>query len=571
MVQKGDRWQLVEMTEPIDAMEDQECEIEELKGQYMAKIVTFVAPSTVAQAPEDLGFEVEGFDYEASKRMKTNVEDYEIPEAEGEEEMEGRDIAVPDPQGGVSLDDQAVHIEVGVAIPARIQVNGVELTLESPLRTLRAACAFYQIGQPGSKAKCFSRLVEHQAQLELLQARDLANQALASQGRVPREQAIAKEPNEEEKRKHSLTHVPYAPWCPSCIKHRGRPDPHRRTGKSREAGTVVSFDFSYTNERGIGPLGAPEEADQAQMGVADEGGALWLVAARSETGCLLGLPLRSKNQTSLIAHELLAFTQPLGHEKVTYYADNEPTARRVLKLLVQARRAIGLETHMRTTKLYDSSGNSLAENAVQRIRGVAASLMEEIVVQTGLRFSAQHPLWSWCCRHSAWIVNRFQATQGTTSYELAYGRPYEGKICRYGEVISAYVKHKQGYKADPRWKLGICLGKSETQDCWIVGDGSRVFLSRSIRRVDQSWKHYLGCFKGFSAYSWEYQTNFGGRIVPSKRLATLVEGPAANLTVEDLEALAEKDREAYEVITFARSYAGKIEERKEEEVVPERP
>ena len=50
--------------------------------------------------------------------------------------------------------------------------------------------------------------------------------------------------------------------------------------------------------------------------------------------------------------------------------DNEPATRQVLKLLVQARTAIGLETHMRTTKLYDSSGNSLAENAVQRIRGV---------------------------------------------------------------------------------------------------------------------------------------------------------------------------------------------------------
>ena len=201
----------------------------------------------------------------------------------------------------------------------------------------------------------------------------------------------------------------------------------------------MSFDFSYTNARGIGPLGAPEEGDQAQIGAPDEGGALWLIAVCSETGYLMGLPLRSKNQTSLIAHEVLAFTQLLGHEKVTYYADNEPATRQVLKLLVQARTAIGLETNMRTTKLYDLSGNSLAENAVQRIRGVAASLMEEVATQTGLRFSAQHPLWSWCCRRSAWVLNRFQATQGTTSYELVYGRPYEGKVCRYGKV-HAYVK-----------------------------------------------------------------------------------------------------------------------------------
>ena len=182
-----------------------------------------------------------------------------------------------------------------------------------------------------------------------------------------------------------------------------------------------------------------------------------------------------------------------------------------------------------------------------------------------MRFSAQHPLWSWCCRHSAWVFNRFQATQGTTSYELVYGRPYDGKVCRYGEVVHAYVKPKQGYKADPKWKIGICLGKSETQDCWIIGDGSRVFLSRSIRRVEQSWQSFLSCFKAFSAYSWEYQTNFGGRIVPSKRLIAVVEGPAASLPVEDLEKLAEDDKEAYEVITFARSYAGKIDQRKDDE------
>ena len=78
---------------------------------------------------------------------------------------------------------------------------------------------------------------------------------------------------------------------------------------------MASLDFSYTNARGIGPLGVPEEVDQAQI----EGGALWLIAVCSETGYLMGLPLRSKNQTSLIAHELLAFTQLLGHEKVTYY------------------------------------------------------------------------------------------------------------------------------------------------------------------------------------------------------------------------------------------------------------
>ena len=48
---------------------------------------------------------------------------------------------------------------------------------------------------------------------------------------------------------------------------------------------------------------------------------------------------------------------------------------------------------------------------------------------------------------------------------------------------AAYTKPKQGFKADPRWKVGICLGKTDLQDNWIIGDGNRVLLSRSARRV----------------------------------------------------------------------------------------
>ena len=51
-----------------------------------------------------------------------------------------------------------------------------------------------------------------------------------------------------------------------------------------------------------------------------------MVAVCSETGSLLGLPLKSKNQMNLITHELLAFTQLLGHEAAQYFCDNEPTA-----------------------------------------------------------------------------------------------------------------------------------------------------------------------------------------------------------------------------------------------------
>ena len=310
-------------------------------------------------------------------------------------------------------------------------------------------------------------------------------------------------------------------------------------------------------------MGAEEE-DQAQEGVHDEeSGALWLIAVCSETGSLLGLPLKSKNQMNLITHELLAFTQVLGHEAVQYYCDNEPTARQIVRLLVSSRTAMGLKTTMRATKLYDSAGNSLAENAVHRVRGLAASMMESLAEKIGLRFHHQHPLWSWACRHAAWTLNRYQVLRGTTSFELTHGKAYEGKVCPLGEVVFAYSKQKQGFKADPRWKVGICLGKTEVQDAWVIGDGNRVFLSKSLRRVADASTRYLACYQAFTAYSWEFQQNFGGRIVPSKRVAAMVGGPLLGLPTAETKGIAVDDDDAREIIAFSKSYAGKLEEVKD--------
>ena len=558
LVERRGQWELVEMAEPLDGLWEQEEPIEELKEEERSRVMTFIAPS--GTVPETFGFEVmDGFHFKSSPE---GMEELAVPEAMEDEEVEGVDIPGGERVPGASLEDQEARLEIGVAVPSQLQVNGIVLTLESPLRSLRAACAFYRIGQSGGKQKCFNRLMAHQHQLELLMARDLAAQGRATDERIPVEQASAREPTVEERRQHELTHLPYQPWCTACLKHRARQGQHRRTGKSHEQGCpTVSFDFCYVKSSGSGAIGEEAE-DGAQAGLEVERGALLLIAVCSQTGYLLALPVKSKNQMSLITHELLAFTQVLGHEEVQYYSDNEPTLRQILKLLVNARSSMGLKTTMRTTKIYDSAGNGLVENAIQRIRSLAATLMESLAERIELKFQSQHPIWSWACRHSAWLINRFQPFHGSTSYELAHGRSYEGKLCNFGEICFAYCKPKQGFKADPKWRIGIYLGKTEIQDNWAIGDVNRVYLSRSMRRMADASKKNLMCYKGFTAYSWEYQQNFGGRIVPSKRMASMVGMPMSQ-ALPPSSVVSPDDVDAQEILAFVKSYAGKREEAKD--------
>ena len=98
------------------------------------------------------------------------------------------------------------------------------------------------------------------------------------------------------------------------------------------------------------------------------------------------------------------------------------------------------------------------------------------------------------------------------------------------------------------------LGKADGQDAWVVSDGEKIMLTGSVRRVDRPWTRFLAYYMGFSSASWEFQTNFGGRIVPTKRAIgaqTLRNGPLPPL---ETFTYRYRDLEAEEVENYARNY-----------------
>ena len=166
------------------------------------------------------------------------VRDHEVAMEEAVE------LPVDEPQEErVEIEEEAVvqeaQLALGPGMPDHILVNGIQLTSVSPLRQLRAACNFFGVSQSGSRLKCYQRLVSHMKEMELKAAAEAVAAAQLQVARQPREQLGIKVPSQEEQDRHCLTHVPYQPWCASCLKHRGRPDRHLRTGASRLSGIPI--------------------------------------------------------------------------------------------------------------------------------------------------------------------------------------------------------------------------------------------------------------------------------------------------------------------------------------------
>ena len=96
----------------------------------------------------------------------------------------------------------------------------------------------------------------------------------------------------------------------------------------------------------------------------------------------------------------------------------------------------------------------------------------------GITFSSNSAWWSWAL---CWILNRVSSTRAVTPYEPVYGREYTGALCEFGEPIF-WIPQKQAAKFSARWKRAIFLGKIDPQDSYLLYDGQKLVLTRSVRR-----------------------------------------------------------------------------------------
>ena len=237
----------------------------------------------------------------------------------------------------------------------------------------------------------------------------------------------AEVPSEFEQAQHRLTHVPYKAWCPSCVAHRARVDRHERSGESHASSPpTIIFDYFHTKANGEAAT-----ADDPSTIVA-------LVVVCSQTSFVKNIPLESKNQMEYMNREVVQFIQMLGHTDVLLRCDNEPGILQLKRLLVKTRQAMGLRTLEGSAVAYDH-GNSLAENAVGRVRPLAASLMHQLHGRLGIQLSTSSAVWTWALRHASWIPSRFAVVRGATAYELAFSRPFKGELCEFGEPVFGYV------------------------------------------------------------------------------------------------------------------------------------
>ncbi len=71
-------------------------------------------------------------------------------------------------------------------------------------------------------------------------------------GRSPEVLSRPELPSEEARRRHELTHIPYADWCRWCVQGRGREAHHRRQGAVEDTTPVIAMGYCFLGPEELG-------------------------------------------------------------------------------------------------------------------------------------------------------------------------------------------------------------------------------------------------------------------------------------------------------------------------------
>ena len=66
---------------------------------------------------------------------------------------------------------------------------------------------------------------------------------------------VPHEPTEFEKQKHHLTHIPFQPWCTSCVKGKAQAEPHKRTERNIEDSELPVIQCDYLMLKDVAATG----------------------------------------------------------------------------------------------------------------------------------------------------------------------------------------------------------------------------------------------------------------------------------------------------------------------------
>ena len=279
----------------------------------------------------------------------------------------------------------------------------------------------------------------------------------------------SRQPTENERCEHSLTHVPFRKWCKACVLSRSKGNPHRpRTlyERKHQDKTTIQLDYMF-------PWG--------------DGDCKVLTMTETKTGYT----------SATIVHALKQMIDEGGDSQANIQTDSE-LARAAAALRPDGRHEV------KVTPRGSSQSNGVVERMDQTVAATCRKFKVLVEDEYNIKIVEGHVLNSWLVRHSAWVQSRYERREsGHTAFQELKGMAYTSELVPFGETVAGHFPLKHREKMDSDWHLGIWEGRTSTSNEHILLTQGGVLRCRSVRRLELEERHNKKIIESARGLPWD--------------------------------------------------------------------
>ena len=230
-----------------------------------------------------------------------------------------------------------------------------------------------------------------------------------------------RQPSQQEKEEHEMTHLPFRSWCRHCIMGRGREEDCRKSMEEERQVPEVHLDYMFMGD----------ERERKTLA--------FLVARERETRAVLSTVVPRKTTGEWICRRLMAWLREIGLESVDIIvkSDNEPaltsliTSWSTMRAMTSGSRMI-----VENSPVGSSKSNGIVERAIQSVQGMIRTIRSDIEGRWGVKIDATHSIWPWIAEHAGFLLTRFEVGRdGKTAYERLKGKSAKVQGIAFAEGI----------------------------------------------------------------------------------------------------------------------------------------
>jgi hypothetical protein len=294
---------------------------------------------------------------------------------------------------------------------------------------------------------------------------DDSDEECIGEARPPKVMRDPGAPTRDEVDRHNITHLPFRPWCPSCVTGQSKDKAHRKDVVEDKAIDEVVFDYGFLGSEGVKETLPVQVMKDIRRG---------MIFAHA-------VPRKGLVDDHGVG-EIILDLEKLGLKRILLKCDGENALKHIQEE-VQRRRSE--ETILENSPVGDSRSNGKAERAVQSIVGLIRTMKSALESRSGLKFDCDHPVVPWLVEHASDVYNKFHVgADGKTSYERWKGKPWNRDTLEFGELIHyKFPKKTSRGKLDDRWAEGIFVGYKWRTGEAMVAVTNGITKAGTIRRT----------------------------------------------------------------------------------------